>query len=56
MDNLDGIIKMQLSNYKDEKVTENYMFFSNLKQLHRQCQILLELDPSVVESKSEFCN
>ena len=50
MDNLDGIIKMQLSNYKDEKVTENYMFFSNLKQLHRQCQMLLELDPSVVES------
>lgn len=50
MDNLEGIIKNQLDNFKDGNITENYMFFSNLKQLHRQCQMLLELDPSVVES------
>jgi len=50
MDNLDNLIKNQLDSFKDGNITENYMFFSNLKQLHRQCQMLLELDPSVVES------
>jgi len=50
MDHLEGIIKSQLNNLKDERTTENYMFFSNLKQLHRQCQMLLELDPTIVES------
>lgn len=49
MDNLEGIIKQQLDTFKGGDKTENYMFFSNLKQLHRQCQILLELDPMVVE-------
>jgi hypothetical protein len=49
MDNLEGIIKQQLAPYKSEEKTENYMFFSNLKQIHRQCQLLLELDPMVVE-------
>jgi hypothetical protein len=49
MDNLEGIIKQQLDTFKSGDKTENYMFFSNLKQLHRQCQVLLELDPMVVE-------
>ena len=49
MDNLEGIIKQQLNTFKSGDKTENYMFFSNLKQLHRQCQVLLELDPMVVE-------
>ena len=49
MDNLEGIIKQQLDTFKSGDKTENYVFFSNLKQLHRQCQVLLELDPMVVE-------
>ena len=50
MKNLDSIIKKHLSSLKEEQIMENYMFFSNLKQMHRQCELLLELDPSVVES------
>jgi hypothetical protein len=49
MNNLENIIKKQLSNYKIEDKTENYMFFSNLKQIQRQCQMLLELDPMIIE-------
>lgn len=30
--------------------TENYMFFSNLKQMKRQIEILMEIDPMVIES------
>jgi len=30
--------------------TENYMFFSNLKQMKRQIEILMEMDPMVIES------
>jgi len=29
--------------------TENYMFFSNLKQMMRQCKLLLDLDPQMVD-------
>ena len=50
MKNLDSVIKKHLNSLKEEQMTENYMFFSNLKQIHRQCEVLLELDPSVVES------
>lgn len=32
-----------------EQETENYMFFSNLEQMVRQANLLLELDPQVVE-------
>lgn len=28
---------------------ENYMFFSNLKQMMRQCQMLLEMDPQMID-------
>ena len=27
----------------------NYMFFSNLKQIARQCQMLLEMDPEMID-------
>ena len=27
----------------------NYMFFSNLEQIKRQCELLLEIEPSVIE-------
>ena len=50
MKNLDSIIKKHLSSLKEEQIMENYMFFGNLKQIHRQCELLLQLDPSVVES------
>jgi hypothetical protein len=29
--------------------TENYMFFSNLKQMHRQIEFLMEINPQVIE-------
>jgi hypothetical protein len=29
--------------------TENYMFFSNLKQMHRQIELLMEIDPQVID-------
>ena len=32
-----------------EQQTTNYMFFSNLEQIKRQCELLLELDPNVVD-------
>lgn len=49
---LKNIIKTHLNQLKEDhlKNTENYMFFSNLKQIHRQCEILLELDKDIVDS------
>ena len=35
---------------ESHQMPENYMFFSNLKQMMRQCQILLEMDPQWVDS------
>jgi hypothetical protein len=32
-----------------DQMTENYMFFSNLKQMHRQIKFLMEINPEVVE-------
>lgn len=34
----------------NEDRTDRYMFFSNLQQIKRQCEMLLEMDPSMVES------
>jgi len=45
---LKEIIKKHLSSLKEER-TENYMFFSNLQQIKRQCEMLLELDPMIIE-------
>lgn len=33
-----------------DNMTENYMFFSNLKQMHRQIEFLMQIDPQVIES------
>lgn len=33
---------------QDEEQT-NYMFFSNLKQIARQCKMLLEMDPEMID-------
>lgn len=32
-----------------EQEHENYMFFSNLEQIKRQCEMLLELDPHIID-------
>jgi len=34
----------------EEQLPENYMFFSNLRQIKRQCEMLLEMDESMVDS------
>lgn len=33
----------------ENKMTENYMFFSNLQQIHRQCEMLLKMDPQELD-------
>jgi hypothetical protein len=48
---LDNIIKKELKILKEEQMTENYMFFKNLKQIIRQCELLLELDENDVNEK-----
>ena len=34
---------------KEEQESENYMFFGNLKQIARQCKMLLEMDEEMVD-------
>ena len=48
MKNLDSIIKKVLSEDHDMR-SNRYMFFSNLEQMRRQCDLLLDLDQSMVE-------
>jgi hypothetical protein len=45
MRNLDNLIKKVL-----KEQNERYMFFSNLEQMHRQCEILLGKDKQMIES------
>jgi len=45
---LNDLIK-KIINEKDYGKIENYMFFSNLEQMIRQAELLLELDPMEVE-------
>lgn len=35
---------------KENDMTENYMFFSNLKQIQRQCEMLLKMDPKELDN------
>ena len=46
MKNLDRLIKQVL---REDKESSRYMFFSNLKQMKRQCEILLDMDHDMVE-------
>ena len=46
MRNLDRLIKKVL---REEKESSRYMFFSNLEQMKRQCDLLLDLDRDMVE-------
>jgi hypothetical protein len=45
---LNNLVK-KIVNEKDYGRVQNYMFFSNLEQMIRQAQLLLELDPMEVE-------
>jgi len=47
MKNLDGLIKKVL---REEQESSRYMFFSNLEQMKRQCEILLDMDHNEIES------
>ena len=55
MKNLDYIIKRVIKEtFEDKPSTQErgssrYMFFSNLQQMRRQCDLLLDLDQSMVE-------
>ena len=49
MKNLDTIIKRIIKETHEEK-SSRYMFFSNLEQMKRQCEMLLSLDQNMVES------
>jgi hypothetical protein len=48
MKNLDSIIKKVFKEDHDMR-SNRYMFFSNLEQIRRQCDLLLDLDQSMVE-------
>ena len=51
MKNLESIIKKNLKQMISEQPSEsNYMFFSNLEQIKRQCEMLLEMDHSVLDN------
>lgn len=42
-----------ISKVLEEQRSERYMFFSNLQQIRRQMDILLEMDPSMIEDVLE---
>jgi hypothetical protein len=54
--NLDRVIRRAIRETvedipsRQEKESSRYMFFSNLEQMRRQCDLLLDLDHSMVES------
>jgi hypothetical protein len=43
---LSHLVKRVLS---EQQESENYMFFSNLKQIARQCKMLLEMDEEMID-------
>ena len=47
--NIESIIKKVLRE-EEHKRSSRYMFFSNLEQMRRQCDLLLDLDQEMVES------
>jgi hypothetical protein len=49
MRDLNRIIKKVIRETHEEK-SQRYMFFSNLEQIKRQCDMLLDFDRSMVES------
>jgi len=49
MRNIDNIIRRAIRETHD-KHSSRYMFFSNLEQMRRQCDLLLDLDQEMIES------
>lgn len=49
MKNLNYIIRKVLLETHDEQHSSRYMFFSNLEQIRRQCDLLLDLDQNMIE-------
>ncbi len=49
MKNLNSIIRKVIRETHEEK-SSRYMFFSNLEQMRRQCDLLLDLDHEMIES------
>lgn len=49
MRNLDYLIKRVIKETHRDK-SSRYMFFSNLEQMRRQCNLLLDLDHNMIES------
>ena len=51
MKKLDEIIKKHLQSLNEgsDEMHENYMFFSNLEQIHRQCEMLLNMDKKLLD-------
>jgi len=47
MKNLNSLIKKVL---REEHESSRYMFFSNIEQMKRQCDILLDMDQNEIES------
>lgn len=50
MKKIEDIIKIQLKNVLKEQEETNYMFFSNLEQIKRQCELLLSFDKQMIEN------
>ena len=49
MRNINNIIRKVLREEK-EHMSNRYMFFSNLEQIKRQCEMLLDMDQEEIES------
>jgi hypothetical protein len=48
---LEEIIKKHLNKVvKENESTENYMFFSNIQQIHRQCEMLMKMNPQELDN------
>ena len=45
---LNRLVKKVLS--EEQQELENYMFFSNLKQMKRQIEMMMEMDPTQIDS------
>lgn len=52
MKTLDNIIKKIIKETKEE-LPSRYMFFSNLEQIRRQCDLLLDLDQDTIQEVLE---
>lgn len=48
--NINELIKKHIKNVINEKETENYMFFGNIQQMKRQCDLLMDEDHQQIDS------